>query len=70
MDELTPEQQLREAAWKVFKDLHDGPVLRAAGGWCAPSTITWVGESGVEMIMGPESVIDRITVPRGGLRFP
>lgn len=36
---MSDAQKLREQAWKVMKDLHDGPkdTLIAASGWCAPS---------------------------------
>lgn len=41
MDE---QQKLREQAWAVMKHMHDNPgepLIQAAGGWCAPSEVTY-----------------------------
>lgn len=63
---MSDEQQRREDAWAVMKQMHDDlskpAELRAAGGWCAPSSVIYpmvVGEFGPELV-----------IPRGGIKFP
>lgn len=70
---MSDEQQRREDAWAVMKQMHDDlskpAELRAAGGWCAPSSVAYgpawqVGQYGTEL------VIPLIQTTRGGIRFP
>lgn len=56
---MDDQQKLREAAWATLKQMHEDlskpkePELRAAGGWCAPSSALY-GHLGT---LGPEAVI-------------
>lgn len=66
---MNDEQQRREDAWAAMKQMHDDlskpAELRAAGGWCAPSKVTWVVGDG-----GLEAVVPLVQTTRGGIRFP
>lgn len=53
---MDDQQKLREAAWATLKQMHEDlakpkePVLYVAGGWCAPSTVTYLGSHGPEIV--------------------
>lgn len=77
---MDDQQQRREDAWAVMKQMHEDlakpkePALYAAGGWCAPSSVTydnitisqnlatgsWIGEAGPEFV---------IPITRGGVTY-
>lgn len=68
---MDDQQQRREDAWAVMKQMHEDmskpkePVLYAAGGWCAPSSVVYrygtvIGESGPEFV---------VPITRGGVTY-
>ena len=73
---MDDQQQRREDAWAVMKQMHEDmskpkePTLYAAGGWCAPSSViygpSWQPGAYVVGEAGPEFVIP---VTRGGVTY-